>query len=80
MNHLTMQQLHELGFEVEFSGHSKDFMWQRIKNGFIEVETTWKKNGVFNSQEVKITSGWIEMESEKLTELLKLLKNETDKI
>ena len=80
MKHLTMQQLHELGFEVEQSNHNEDFMWQRRKNGFIEVETTWTKSGFFHSQEVKITSGWIEMESEKLTELLKLLKNETDKI
>lgn len=78
MKHLTMQQLHELGFEVEKAGHTDNFMWQRRKNGFIEVETTWKKSGVFHSQEVKITSGWIEMETEKLTELLKILKDETE--
>jgi hypothetical protein len=55
MNHLTMQQLHELGFEVEKSDHCKDFKWQRRKHKKYDIwiETTWKKPGEFHLQEIK---------------------------
>jgi hypothetical protein len=55
MNHLTMQQLHELGFEVEKSGYCDDFRWQRRKHKKhdIWIETTWKISGEFHIQEIK---------------------------
>jgi hypothetical protein len=55
MNHLTMQQLHELGFEVEKSGYCDYFMWQRRKHKKhdIWIETTWRKSGEFHMQEIK---------------------------
>jgi hypothetical protein len=55
MTHLTMQQLEDLGFEVVKSDHCDDFMWQirkHIKHD-VFIETTWKKSGVFISQEIK---------------------------
>jgi hypothetical protein len=50
-----MQQLHELGFEVEKSGYCDDFRWQRRKHKKhdIWIETTWKKSGEFHLQEIK---------------------------
>jgi hypothetical protein len=50
-----MQQLEDLGFEVEKSDHFDDFMWQTRKHKELPIciETTWKKSGVFVSQEIK---------------------------
>jgi len=45
MNHLTTQQLEDLGFEIECSNHCEDFIWQTSKHKKYDVwiETTWKK-------------------------------------
>jgi hypothetical protein len=55
MNHLTMQQLEDLGFEVVKSDYCDSFMWQRRKHKKhdIWIETTWKRSGEFVSQEIK---------------------------
>jgi hypothetical protein len=50
-----MQQLEDLGFEVVKSDYCDVFMWQtrKHKKYDIYIETTWKKSGVFISQEIK---------------------------
>jgi hypothetical protein len=52
--HLTMQQLEDLGFKITKSYIHDNFMTQRRKKGLIEVETTWKKTGEFESQDLTI--------------------------
>lgn len=54
MKHLTMQELHDLGFEIVKSYEHDEFMTQRRKKGAITVETTWKKSGKFESQDLTI--------------------------
>lgn len=49
-----MQQLEDLGFELTKSYTHDDFMTQRRSKGVIEVETTWKKTGEFESQDLTI--------------------------
>jgi hypothetical protein len=55
MNHLTTQQLEYLGFEIKRSNHCDNYIWQTRKHKKYDVwiETTWKKSGVFVSQEIK---------------------------
>ena len=55
MNHLTMQQLEDLGFRVVKSDHCDNFIWQRRKHKKhdIWIETTWKRSGDFHLQEIK---------------------------
>jgi hypothetical protein len=55
MNHLTIQQLEDLGFEAIMMGGQGDSFWTSYKHkeGPIWIETTWKKSGVFISQEIK---------------------------
>ena len=55
MNHLTTQQLEDLGFKIVKSGHGDRFIWQRRKHKEqdIWIETTWEKSGVFYLQEIK---------------------------
>lgn len=54
MAHLTMQELEDLGFKVVKSYTHDEYMTQRRKKGVITVETTWKKTGEFESQELFI--------------------------
>lgn len=54
MKHLTMQQLHEMGFEVIKAYEHDDFMTQKRKKGIITIEATWKKTGEFESQDLSI--------------------------
>jgi hypothetical protein len=55
MNHLTMQQLEDLGFEAIMMGGQGDYLWEsrKHKKHPIWIQTTWKKSGVFHSQEIK---------------------------
>jgi len=52
--HLTMQQLEDMGFEIVKSYEHDNFMTQRRKKGIIEIETTWKKTGEFEIQDLTI--------------------------
>lgn len=49
-NHLTMQQLEDLGFEVMKSKHEYFRIIQYRKKGDILVETVWRETGEFISQ------------------------------
>jgi hypothetical protein len=40
--HLTMQQLEDLGFEIIKSYPHDDFLTQRRVKGILQVETTWQ--------------------------------------
>ena len=70
MRHLTMQELHDLGFEVVKSYTHDNFMTQRRRKGCITVETTWTYEGDFESQEIQIDDG--EWRTFKPREIVKL--------
>ena len=57
MKHLTMQQLHNLGFEIVKSYTHDNFMSQRTRKGCITVKTKWTDAGDFESQEIQIDDG-----------------------
>ena len=57
MKHLTIQELHDLGFELVKSYTHDNFMTQRRRKGCITVETTWTDVGDFESQEIQIDDG-----------------------
>ena len=57
MRHLTMQQLHDLGFKIVKSYTHDNFKTQRTRKGCITVETTWTDKGDFESQEIQIDGG-----------------------
>lgn len=74
MTHLTMQELEDLGFKIVKSYTYDEFMTQRRKKGVITVETTWKKAGEFESQDLTIEEDfWINFESNELKILDKIL-------
>lgn len=54
-NHLSMQELEDLGFELVKSYVHDDFVTQRRVKGVLEVETTWVvPDGIFVSQDLTI--------------------------
>ena len=57
MKHLTIQDLHDLGFEIVKSYKHDNFWTQRRRKGCITVETTWTDAGDFESQEIQIDDG-----------------------
>lgn len=57
--HLTMQELEDLGFELQKSHTHDEWTTQVRKKGCITIETTYKLSGAFVSQEVKIESDFI---------------------
>ena len=57
--HLTMQELEDLGFELQRSYTHDEWTTQVRKKGCITIETTYKLSGAFVSQEVKIESDFI---------------------
>ena len=74
MRHLTMQELHDLGFEIVKSYTHDNFMTQRRRKGCITVETTWTDGGDFESQEIQIDdSEWITLKPEHLVVLDEIL-------
>ena len=55
--HLTMQELEDLGFELQRSYVTNDEWTTQIrKKGVMTIETTYKLSGEFVCQEVKIES------------------------
>lgn len=73
MNHLTMQQLEDLGFGIVKSYVHDDFMTQIRRKGKLIIETTWKKNGEFVSQEVTFVEGYINVNAEQVLKLDEIL-------
>jgi len=66
MEHLTMSELNELGFEVIKSYTHDDYQTQRRKKGCIIIETTWQmplRNCV--SQDLQIEADFVEGFSKK---------------
>ena len=57
MRHLTIKELHDLGFEIVKSYKHDNFMTQRRRKGCITIETTWTDKGDFESQEIQIDDG-----------------------
>jgi hypothetical protein len=62
--HLTMQELEDLGFELQRSYPHDEWHTQVRKKGVMTIETTYKLSGEFVCQEVKIESdlkkiGWL---------------------
>lgn len=51
MKHLSIQQLENLGFEPVKNYIHDQFMTSRRAKGVIEVETTWRLDGKFESQD-----------------------------
>ena len=64
--HLTMQELEDLGFELQRSYTHDEWTTQVRKKGCITVETTYKLSGAFVSQEVKIESDFLKMTFPKI--------------
>lgn len=56
MEHLTMQQLEDLGFTVVKSYVKDELMTQRRQRGSLIIETTWRTTGEFVSQKIKTTN------------------------
>lgn len=74
MKHLTMQELHDLGFEVVKSYTHDNFMTQRRRKGCITIETTWTDVGDFESQEIQIDDGeWRTLKAREIVELDEIL-------
>ena len=59
-NHLSMQELEDLGFELIKSYVHDDFVTQRRVKGVLEVQTTWVvPDGIFVSQELFIKESYM---------------------
>lgn len=77
MNHLTMLELENLGFDIVQSYVHDDFMTQRRQKGKLIIETTWiKKSGEFHSQEVEFTEDFEELTPEQIIQLDKIVNQE----
>jgi len=72
MNHLSMQELHDLGYRIMKTYIHDNFWTQRRRKGCITVETTWTDVGDFDSQQIQIDNG--ECRSLKPREIVKLDK------
>ena len=64
--HLTMQELEDLGFELERSYPTEGETTQVRKKGCMTIETTYVLFGPFVSQEVKIESNFLKMTFPKI--------------
>ena len=74
MNHLSMQELNDLGFEVVKSYTHDNFMTQRRRKGCITVETTWTDEGEFESQDIQIDDGeWRTLQHREIVNLDEIL-------
>lgn len=74
MKHLTMTELERLGFEIEKSYTYDEWMTQRRVKNCLTIETTWKKTGEFEIQEVQIDDGeWRELKPSDIVKLDKIL-------
>lgn len=73
MSHFTMQQLEDLGFELIKSYTHDGFMTQQRKKGKLIIETTWRKSGEFQSQEVEFTEDFEELTPDQIIQLDKIL-------
>lgn len=74
MNHLSMQELNDLGFEVVKSYTHDNFMTQRRRKGCITVETTWTDEGEFESQDIQIDDGeWRTLQHREIVKLDEIL-------
>jgi hypothetical protein len=72
--HLTMQELEDLGFEVQRNYRYIGFVTQVRENGAMRIETTYEMpSGDFVSQEVKIDLPYEKMKPEQIIELNKIL-------
>lgn len=57
-NHVTMQQLEDLGFEIVLNYAPDGYIIQAREKGCLRVETKWEKGGSFVSQEVTILNDY----------------------
>ena len=64
--HITMQELEDLGFEMQRSYTHDEWTTQVRKKGCMTIETTYKLSGAFESQEVKIESDFKELKFPKI--------------
>ena len=64
--HLTMQELADLGFELQRSYTHEEWTTQVRKKGCMTIETTYKLSGAFVSQEVKIESDFLDLAFPKI--------------
>lgn len=61
-----MQELHDLGFEVQKSFENDHFITKVRKKGDMTIETTWMRTAEFVYQEVKIDMDFKKMNFEKI--------------
>lgn len=67
MNHLSMQELHDLGYRILKTYIHDNFWTQRRRKGCITIETTWTYVGDFDSQMIQIDDGeWRTLKPEHL--------------
>ena len=71
--HLTMQELEDLGFELQRSYPHDEWTTQVRKKGVMTIETTYKLSGAFVCQEVKIESDFLKLSFPKILMLDELL-------
>ena len=71
--HLTMQELEDLGFEMQRSYTHDEWTTQVRKKGVMTIETTYKLSGAFVSQEVKIETDFLKMNPFYIEVLNKIL-------
>jgi hypothetical protein len=69
---LSMQSLHDLGFELIRSYPHDEFITQIYEKGRLKVERTFK-NHTIHSQEVIIGGEYFDIDFKKLVKLDKLL-------
>ena len=70
-----MQELEDLGSELERSYTHDEWTTQVRKKGCITIETTYKLSGPFVSQEVKIESDFLKMTFPKILMLNAILND-----
>ena len=73
--HLTMQELEDLGFELQRSYTHDEWTTQVRKKGCMTIETTYVLFGAFVSQEVKIESDFLKMTFPKILMLDAILND-----
>ena len=73
--HLTMQELEDLGFEMQRSYTHDEWTTQVRKKGCITIETTYVLSGAFVSQEVKIETDFLKLSEVEFMRMYHILKN-----
>lgn len=74
--HLTMQELEDLGFELQRSYVTNDEWTTQVrKKAIMTIETTYKLSGPFVCQEVKIESDFLELSEVEFMRLYHILKD-----